>query len=206
MKTERIQDRGLLAKILETGLKVFLKKECNKIGKLKININSSSIQILKGIIQKIQIIAQDVNYKNLLFDKIELEAKEVEIVFNFKNKELKFKDNLPIDFNISLSEDSIKKILFSNNWSWIGDTVSNKILNQDKLEDLRIKNDNLFIKASNSFYEVNNQEEKIDIKLENGKIYLFNENEIPFSNPIQFSANDKIIHNRLQLKTNRKHL
>ena len=53
----QLQKKGILAKLLEKGIKILLKKECKQIGKIKIDIAASSIQIIKGIIQKIQIIA-----------------------------------------------------------------------------------------------------------------------------------------------------
>ena len=98
MLRKRIQEKGILAKLLEKGIEILLKKECKKIGKLKININANSIEIIKGFIQKINIIAEDVNYKDLLLDKIELETKEVDLVLNITNRELKFKNNPKIIF------------------------------------------------------------------------------------------------------------
>ena len=44
----QIHEKGILAKLLEKGLKIFLKNECKKIGKVKIDIFASSLQIIKG--------------------------------------------------------------------------------------------------------------------------------------------------------------
>ena len=80
MLINHIQEKGILAKLLEKTIKVLLKKECNKIRNLKIDIIASSIQIIKGKIEEINITAEDINYKNLLFDKIELEADKVDVI------------------------------------------------------------------------------------------------------------------------------
>ena len=93
MLDEHIQEKGILAKLLENGIKILLKKECGHISKLKINIYASSIQIIKGIIQKIHIISEGINYKDLLFDYIELEANNVKLNFKISNKELKFEND-----------------------------------------------------------------------------------------------------------------
>ena len=90
MVTKRNQDKGIIVKLLEQGIRVLLIKECKKINNIKIDIISSSTQIIKGEIQKINIIAEDIKYKDLLFDKIELEANQLKINFKLTNKELWF--------------------------------------------------------------------------------------------------------------------
>ena len=74
MISKQIKEKGILAKLLEKGIKLILKKECKYIGKIKIDIIASSLQIINGIIENIYIIAEEINYKYLLFDKIELES------------------------------------------------------------------------------------------------------------------------------------
>ena len=81
MTHKRIQGKGILARLLENGIKILLKKECKRIGNLKIDIVANYLEIIKGIIHRVHIIAEDINYKDLLFDEIELEAEEVKIIF-----------------------------------------------------------------------------------------------------------------------------
>ena len=161
--------KGFIAKLLEQGIRILLIKECQKIGHLKINIIATSIQIIQGEIQKINIIAEDINYKYLLFDKVELEATQIKIKFNLTNNELKFKTNPSVKFKISFSENSLKKILLSDNYNGIGNMISEKILKYEKLKDLKIRNNKLFLEA----FETNNLEQ-ITLETENGKVYLVN--------------------------------
>jgi len=171
MLDEHIQEKGILAKLLENGIKILLKKECSHISKLKINIYASSIQIIKGIIEKIHIISEEINYKDLLFDHIELEANKVKLNLKISNKELKFENDPRIKFKISLSESSIKKILLSRKWEWIGNIISKEIFNQDPIENIQIKNGQLLMKSSTKEKAIN-EEEIFDVGSEDGKIYL----------------------------------
>ena len=173
MEPQQIREKGILAKLLEKGIKILLKKECKKIDKVRVDIEASSIQIINGIIQKINIIAEEINYKNLLFDKIELEANKIKINFNISNKELEFKNEPKIKFKISLSDSSIKKILLSGNWSWIRNKITREILNKAQLEDIKITNNQLLITASKNKENIN-EEEIFYLKAEKGKIYLGN--------------------------------
>ena len=195
---KRIKDNGILAKLLEKGIKILIQRECEKIGNIKINIIASSIQIIKGIIKKIHIIAKDVNYKNLLFNEVELEANEVKINLKKNNKELNLENNSIIKIKIALSGDSLNTILLSNNWNWIGEIISKEILNQAKLEDIKIKNNQLLIKTSKNNYTID-ERQKVDIKTENGKIYL--ENKL-VKKSIEIPIEDKVYIKNIDFKNN----
>ena len=173
MTSKPIQEKGLLAKLLEKGIRILLKKECKEIGIIKIEIIASSIQIIKGVIKKIYINAIVIDYKDIVIDEIELEANDVKIIFKIKNRELILKQELLVKFKISFSEKSIKTILFSTKWNFIGDKIAQKILNQSKFQDIKIMNNKIQIKAYNESKAIN-FEEKIDLKIKNSNLYLEN--------------------------------
>ena len=198
MIDKQIEEKGILAKLLEKGIGIFLKKECKKIGKIKIDIAASSTQVIKGIIKKIHIIAEDINYKDLLFDKIELEANDINIIFNLHNKELNFKNNFSIQFKISLSENSLKTILLSNNWNWIGAIISKEIFNQDKLEDISIKNDQIIITTSKEQTN-DNKGGKVSIMIKKGKLYLESKESSKF---VKIPIEDKVFIEKININNN----
>ena len=188
MIPKRIQSKGILVKILERVIRVLLIKTCKKIGTLKIDIVSSSAQIIKGEIQKINLIAEDINYKDLLFDGFELEANHFNLNYNSTNKKLYFKNNPKIKFKISISQNSLREILLSDNWNWIENMIRKEILNHEKLEDIRIKNGKLLMKTFEKNI-IKNQGKQINIKAERGRIYLLNKN---FEKSIQIPIEEKI--------------
>ena len=198
MISKRIQEKGILAKLLEKGINILLKKECKKIDKIKIDILASSFQIIKGIIQKIHIIGSGINYKDLLFDEIELEANDVKIRYKINNTELNFINNFIVNFKISLSENSLKTVLLSNNWNWICDIISDGVLNHCKLSDIEIKDDKILIKTSED-NQIINKEEKIDIKAKNGTIYLQNKAS---KKSIKIPIEDKIYIENVNIQKN----
>ena len=173
MFPKEIQKKGILSKILEKCIEILLKKECKKISKVKINIIASSIQIIKGIIKKVNIKAEDINYKDLFFDEAELEANEVKVIFKMNKKNLEFRNNFIIKFKLSLSEKSLKKILLSKNWNWIGAMISKEILNQNKIEDIKIKDGKILFKILNNDKSMT-QEHNLNIKSDNGQLYIEN--------------------------------
>ena len=198
MIAKRIIEKGLLTKLLEQGIKILIIKECKKIRNLKIDIISTSTQIIKGEIKKINISAEDINYKDLFFDELQLEADNLKINFKLINKELYFKDNPTIKFKILLSQSSVRTALLSDKWNWIGDKISNEILNLEKLIDIKIKDGQLLIKASKNNLSVN-QVKRIDIKTERGKIYLENKD---YNKKIQIPIEDKIYIKNVKIENN----
>ena len=198
MIVKQIKQKGILTKILEQGIKILIIKECKKIRNLKIDIISTSTQIIKGEIKKINISAEDINYKDLFFDELQLEADNLKINFKLINKELYFKDNPIIKFKILLSQSSVRTALLSDKWNWIGDKISNEILNLEKLIDIKIKDGQLLIKASKNNLSVN-QVKRIDIKTERGKIYLENKD---YNKIIQIPIEDKIYIKNVNIENN----
>ena len=198
MIVKQINQKGILTKFLEQGIKILIIKECKKIRNLKIDIISTSTQIIKGEIKKINISAEDINYKDLFFDELQLEADNLKINFKLINNELYFKDNPIIKFKILLSQSSVRTALLSDKWNWIGDKISNEILNLEKLIDIKIKDGKLLIKASKNNRSVN-QVKRIDIKTERGKIYLENKD---YNKIIQIPIEDKIYIKNVNIENN----
>ena len=198
MISRRIQKKSILSRLLEQGLSILLRKECKTISNLKIDIVSSSTQIIKGEIQRINITAKDINYKDLLFDEVELESNQLKINFKLTNKELYFKNNPIIKFKISLSQNSLREVLLSDNWNWIGNMISKEILNREKLEDIKVKNGQFLMKASEKNKTLN-ETEQITIKTEKGKIYL--ENKI-YNKTIQIPIEEKIYIENINIENN----
>tara|TARA_Y100001968_G_C18860658_1_gene482450 strand:+ start:56 stop:466 length:411 start_codon:yes stop_codon:yes gene_type:complete len=118
--------------------------------------------------------------------------------FEIKNKKLNFNNNFIIKFKISLSENSLKTIFLSKNWDWIWDIISKEILNQDKLEDIKIKNGQLSIKALKDNRYID-EVEKVDIKAKDGSLYLENKD---YNKSIKIPIEDKIYIKDVYIKNN----
>ena len=198
MKSLRIKAKSIFALILEQGIGILIKKECKKIVNLKIDLKASSIQIIKGEIEKINITAKEINYKDLLFDEFEMEANQIKIDFRLTNKELEFKNNPIINFKISCSENSIKSILLSNNWNWVRDIIIKSLLITERLDEIKISNNQLLFKASEKDISMN-QETQVELKTDKGKLYLLNKK---INKTIQIPIEDKIYIKSVNINNN----
>ena len=197
MIIENRNKKSFLSILLQKAIEIFLRKECNKINDIEINIIASSIEILKGKIKNIHILAKGVNYKELIFDEIELKAKQININFKIKRNEILFKNDFTTNFKIKLSEKSLKIILLSNNWNWIGNIISIDLLNLKTLENIKIKNEKIEITGRNIKDEI--KVEDIIISSKNGKIYIEN---IISNKSVLIPIEDKIYINKINTYKN----
>ena len=76
--------------------------------------------------------------------------------------------------------------------------ISKEILNENKLEDIKIKNGQLLIKTLNDSKNIN-EYEKINIKTEDGKIYLEN---TAWNKLMKIPIEDKVCINTVNIKNN----
>ena len=97
-----------------------------------------------------------------------------------------------------LSQSSVRKVLLSDKWNWIGDKISNEILNLEKLIDIKIKDGQLLIKAFKKNLSIS-QVKQINIKAERGKIYLENKD---YNKIIQIPIEDKIYIQNVNIENN----
>ena len=196
MSLKRIQNKGILVKLLEKGIRIVIIKKCKKISNLKIDIISSSFQIIKGEIQQINVIAEDICYEEFYFDEIELGANFLKINYKLVNQKLFFENHPIVKFKISLSKNSLNTILLSKSWNWIGNMISKQILNQEKFENIIIGDSQLFMNTSEKNI-TNNQGKQIYIKTEKGKIYLGNKT---YNKIIEVPIEDKIYVENIQIE------
>ena len=190
--------RGLLSRLIEKGIEVLIKRECEEIDFININIFASTIDMAKGLINKININGRGINYKGLSFDEVELEANEIRINFKRSNKDFKFKNQFPTKFKVILSENSLKKILLSKTWKWTSDLISQKILNSSTIENIRINKNQLEIKSREENSNINILEE-ISLKTKEGKIFLLNKNT---NQNLEIPMEDKIFIRNISIENN----
>ncbi len=191
--------KAILAILIEKGIEILLNKECKKIKNIKINICSSNSEIIKGNINQVKISAKEVNYKELLFNQIELQTNKLRVKYQIINRKLDFKDRFKAKIKISLTEESLKKTLNSHNWDWLGGLISETLLNSSQLTDLRIENNIIELKGSKR-NNSNLQTELFEIKSKDGKINLRNINNM---HSMTIPIEDKIYINHINIVENK---
>ena len=147
---------SLIPKIIENGLKVWVKSKCLRIKVLKIKINSTNIEIIKGNIKSVQTIAEDLIFKSLEIENIDLSSSEIKVEFSIKEKKVIIKNKFRVDGSITFSDIGLTNSLLNKEWIWLGNKISSDLINLKNFEQLTIKDNLIFIKGYNNLKESSN--------------------------------------------------
>ncbi|KGG12248.1 hypothetical protein EV05_1458 [Prochlorococcus sp. MIT 0601] len=153
--------------LIEAGLKYWVIKQCISIGKINLKINSSTLSILKGAIPMVSLEASSINFRNIIIDKIFINAKNIKLKFIIRKGKpsVELLENFFLKFTISFTSDQINNICLSEDWKSLGDFFTTEFFLDSTFKKIEI-DDNLFkVKVlSNESNQMIEKLLKIDIK------------------------------------------
>ena len=141
MFNKLLSRKGVLTKIVEIGLEIWLRDQCESINKVKIELNSTTLQLLSGRLSSAKLLAEKVTFKGLPLDKVELTSSPILMRINLsdQNQKISFREGFQVQGSISLLSRNVEEIIFSAQWEWIREWMANNLLETTSLESLVIK-------------------------------------------------------------------
>jgi len=138
-----------LLKILSIALKLWIKSKCQTLEQLQIKLTGSTIDLLKGRLKGADLYAYKVVLMNMHINQAKLESGPLTIDINLRNQEQKI--NLTQPFKVKgqllLDEQGINQTLLSQQWRWIGSSLSSKLLDTKNFECIKVCKDKIEIHA-----------------------------------------------------------
>ncbi|WP_320668029.1 DUF2993 domain-containing protein [Prochlorococcus sp. MIT 1307] len=180
MSNKPLSKKGPLIQIIESGLEIWVRTQCQSIGKIKIEINASALELLTGRFSGAKIKANDVIFKGLPFYEVSLTSNSLHLQIDLSNKKQKvsLKDIFEVQGRISLESQSLNKIIFSKQWSWIGDWLAKNLLEVTKLEALSIKGNSIEAKSTGKDPVINsNNVEFLEVEANSGTLIFKNKSK-----------------------------
>ena len=150
--------------LLETGLSYWVRSQCKSIDSLKITIKGLSLGFLKNEISDINLIAKEVNFKDIYFEKLNINAELIKFKLNLMNRSkgvLSIKDDFKIEGRLSMSSKDINLVLSSLTWFSLKEWIISSFFSQQTNVNSQIKNNLLILQAFDSTNNKKNLEEKI---------------------------------------------
>ena len=135
------ENTGPLIKIIQIGLELWLRKQCISIGKIKLKLYGSAIQILSVQLTSAKIEACNVNFKDLPLDYVEVESGPLKVNINLSSKaqKISLKEKFKIKGSVSLTSDGLNKMFLTEEWRWIKKWLGENLLNATTINDLSIE-------------------------------------------------------------------
>tara|TARA_Y100001968_G_C19275099_1_gene676294 strand:- start:251 stop:886 length:636 start_codon:yes stop_codon:yes gene_type:complete len=169
-----INKKDLLIKLIETGIKLWIKSKCNAISEIKLYLNTSTKELLKGTISSIDFEAEKVNLKDIIINKVLIKTDHVEISSNFLTSKVSFRNEIKVNLMLIVSEESLEKTLLSDQWNWLGDLICNNLTQIDHIQRLNIIENKLELYGESSCLPRRNKG-YLTLSVNSGKLVLINE-------------------------------
>ena len=93
-------------RLFETGLTYWVRSQCKSIDSLKITINDLSLGFPNNEVSDINLIAKEVNFKDIHFEQLNINAEFIKFKINLMNKSggiLSIEDDFKIEGSLSMS-------------------------------------------------------------------------------------------------------
>ena len=201
---KHIKGKGILAKLIETALILWIKKQCEEVNNLILKVKGSNINLLKGNISEIRLIASGILFKEIPIQDINISSSEIHFNLSLKDKSINFKENLKVSADISITRDGFTKILIESRWAFLGELIQKEFLNMRSINYISLKNGNIQICSSEDRKTTTTSINTFKLICREGKPELIDIKssksiEIPMDQNI-FCKNTKISDNLLKIK------
>ena len=140
---------GPMMQLLASGLQLWVRQQCQTIGSLDIRLQGTALQLLRGRLAGVQMLARRVIYKGLHFELVELSSGPVQVHSGnlLKGQPLQLEQAFEIQGQVSFTADGLTHALSAPQWRALGDGLGEALLGIVPLVELRMYRDNLVFAA-----------------------------------------------------------
>ena len=122
------KDKELFITLLESSIEKWLSSRCESSKSIKIKLNGEISDFLKGKIKQIILSGNDICFKEIKIDKINLETEEIGFQLNLFKRKFLLKKKFGIFVDLVISDKSIRETLFSKKWEYLRIQIAKEIL------------------------------------------------------------------------------
>ncbi|MFN7227440.1 MAG: LmeA family phospholipid-binding protein [Synechococcaceae cyanobacterium] len=136
---------GLLAR----GLEMWLRRQCQAIGSLEIQLLGNTRQLLRGELSGVRLRARRVRYRDLPIERVELESEPIRVRMGqlLRGGGALLDQPFRIQGMVVFSGDGLSQALSLEPWRQIGDGLAEEVIGVGPLAALRVSDDQLVLEA-----------------------------------------------------------
>jgi hypothetical protein len=149
MSSPDARSNGPMMQVLASGLQLWIRQQCQAIGSLDIQLEGSALQLLRGRLTGVQLLARRVVYRDLHLELVELRSGPIQVHIGnlLKGQPLQLESAFQIQGQVSLTPDGLTRSLSASIWRSLGDSLSEELLGIAPLVELRMHRDSLVFAA-----------------------------------------------------------
>ena len=121
---------GPVMQLLASGLQLWVRQQCQAIGSLDIQLQGTGLQLLRGRLAGVQLLARRVVYKDLHFELVELSSGPIQVHSGnlLKGQPLQLERAFEIQGQVSFTADGLTRSLSAPQWRALGDGLGEACL------------------------------------------------------------------------------
>lgn len=147
--TPEASSSGPVMQLLASGLKLWLRQQCEAIESLEIRLEGSALALLSGRLAGVQVWARRVCYQGLEIELVELRSDgiQVQMAHVLRGRGLQLHHPFRIRGQVSFSAPGLTRSLARPQWRGLGDAIGEALLGITPLTELRVQANRLVLAA-----------------------------------------------------------
>ena len=141
---------GPLLQLLSNGLQIWIRAQCDEVGELKLNLQGSALQLLRGKLEGVSLTARKVRFQDLPLLRAVLKTGALQARINpsHPGQPIQLSHPFNIDGEVVLNGADLNRALANDRWRWLGDLLSEQLMGLTPLRSLSIDDDLLELQAA----------------------------------------------------------
>ena len=121
---------GPLLQLLSNGLQLWIRSQCDDVGELKLTLQGSALQLLRGKLDGVSLTARKVSFQKLPLLRAELKTGALRAHINpsHPGQPIQLSHPFNIDGEVVLSGTDLNRAFASDRWRWLGDLLSEQLM------------------------------------------------------------------------------
>ncbi len=170
------KESGFILKIISKSLEIWMRRQCKMIGELRLDINGTSLKLLKGQLSGVSLFAKDVIFQDLSFSLVNLKSGPIKLKLNQERKLSSIIDmqEFQIEGNVVIQSEGINSIFLSKRWRSMREWLAKALLGVNSFDKISIE-DEMLILTTSSPYTEGSSIKRFKIKAKDGTILFISE-------------------------------
>ncbi len=135
--------------LLAAGLQVWVRQQCESVESLEIQLQGSALQLLRGRLEGVRLLARGVSYRNLRLELVELSSTGLQVQMGnlWRGQPVQLQQTFRISGLVSFTPEGLSQSLAQPQWRPLADQLAEDLLGIAPLVRLRIRGDRLVFTA-----------------------------------------------------------
>ena len=138
-----------LLRLISSGLTLWLKSRCDRIGDLDLELRGSGFGLLRGRLAGVNLTARDVLFQGLPLQHVEINSEAIAVDLNVlkPDRALALQHPFRVTRSVTFQGNALNKALLASPWNWLGDWLAEQLMGVTPLGAFRILGDALELEA-----------------------------------------------------------